>query len=308
MIVEEFVKKVIVRTIGNLKRFLDFIKTTPIIIDSSFSKCIFLLKKRNLIFANKPPVCHELYKKQFVAHGIYDLPYPHNSLKLYQAVLDCGFRIIECDIMFTKDNVPILCHDQRVTEVAKTDDGHKADLKTNNLTYSELIKLNFSIDGDSHTSVTSLEELLVFAKDNGICLEIDLNKKYLGRKKCKLLYDMVKNAGLLSNVIWEVYPSDFYSFLLLDDSLIYQLDNKWNKKAIFKYKLYQKYSSLIILSQWFPNQVKEDYGDIIREGHNNGFLMKCATLNREEDAQRMFKQSVDLITTDKLTNEIIEIQ
>ena len=279
----------------------------PVTIDCAISKSLYSLtvkKKDNL---NRTAVNPVFSVQQYVAHGEYDLPYPNNSLQLFQAVIKLGFKIIECDVMFTKDNIPILCHDQRVTKLVKTDDGQKADLKICNTPYSEIKNLNFSIDGNSHTSVTTLEELLVFAKDNGICIEIDLNKKYLGRKKSKLLFDLVQKENMLSSVIWEVYPKDLFSFMLLDHHLIYQLDNTWNKKAIKKYKRYQKHSSLIILSQWFPDKVEGDYEEIVKEGHRNGYLMKCATLNRQEETQKLFCQSVDFITTDSLTNDKIII-
>lgn len=303
---EEFVKKVIVRTIGNLKRTFFFIKTLPIIIDSSISNCIFHLKKRNFISASKPPVCHELYKKQFVAHGRYDLPYPNNSLKLFQEVFKRGFGIIECDVMFTKDNVPVLCHDDCILEFAKDKNGRPVDKKISKMTCEELEDYNFSIDDKEFVRITRFEDVIVLARSYNACVEIDLEKLYLGRRRYKILYEIVKRHDMMSNVIWEVLPHDFYSILLIDRSVILQLNHTWNENAILKFKKYQQDAALIILSEWFPGYVLKDYKEIIKTGHQNGYIMKCATLNSMAEAQKMISIGVDLITTDTLTNNQFE--
>lgn len=242
------------------------------------------------------------YRRQFVAHGRYHLPYPNNSLVLYEVLIEKGFDIIECDVMFTKDNIPILCHDQTLKNVARDNQGNYVDLEIRKLDYSKIAQYNFSIDSDLYLPVTTLKDLLLLAKHHNICIELDINKKYLGRSKCKILYNMVKDTRMLQNVIWEVHPSDFYSLAILDRSLIFQFDNTWEKKKIDKIMEIKSLASLIILSQWFPDTISGSYYEIIKYGHSNGFLMKCATLNKCSDVNSMFSSGVDLITTDTLLN------
>ena len=279
------------------------IQNIPITIDRAVSYFIFLLKKNTVNYESNNTVNQVFYKKQFVAHGRYHLPYPNNSLVLYQKLIEKGFGIVECDVMFTKDSIPILSHDQSLINVARDSQGYFVDREISKLGYSKILQYNFSIEGDSYLPVSTLKDMLSLAKRHNVCIELDLNKKYLGRKKCKILYNMVKNAGMLQNVIWEVFPGDFYSLTILDQNLIYQFDNTWDKKKIDRIIEIKKYASLIILSQWFPDSVSGPYIEIIEYGHLNGFLMKCATLNNCSDVDYMFSNGVDLITTDTLTNK-----
>lgn len=277
------------------------VKRLLICFDVFLSKMLFLITKKR---QNRDSciVHQEFYKQQYVAHGRFRINYPNNSILLFDNLLNNGYRIIECDIMFTRDNIPVLCHDENIKEFAKYPNGMVADVVINKVNYSELIKFNFSVDNDDFVKVTNLEELLILARHYDACVELDLNKKYLGRAKYRILYNLVKEHKMLSNVIWEINPYDFYSIARLDRNLIYQLDNQWSISGIMKNVRFKKYASLIILSQWFPDEVDDSYKDIIRSGHEKGFLMKCATLNNVKDTCLMFSEGVDLITTDTLYN------
>ena len=279
------------------------IQNIPITLDGAVSYFIFLLKIKTVNKESNNTINQVFYRKQFVAHGKYHLPYPNNSLVLYKELIEKGFGIIECDVMFTKDSIPILCHDLSLSNVARDRQGKYVDIEISKQRYSKIEQYNFSIEGDSYLPVSTLKDMLSLAKRHNVCIELDLNKKYLGRKKCKKLYNMVKNAGMLQNVIWEVFPGDFYSLAILDQNLIYQFDNTWDKKKIDRIIEIKDYASLIILSQWLPDSVSGPYNEIIEYGHLNGFLMKCATLNNYSDVDYMFSNGVDLITTDTLSNK-----
>lgn len=241
------------------------------------------------------------YKKQYVAHGRFEsCECPNNSLSLYDYLIKEGFKIVECDVMFTKDDVPILCHDDNLHNFAKDEFGNSVNRKIDSIDFSEINKYNFSITDKKTIKVTTLEELLSLCKENSICIELDLEKKFLGRRKYKILYELVKRYQMLNMVIWEVSPSDFYTLSSIDNSLIYQIDHTWSFAKLNKLIKRKEVASLIISSEWFPGFVDKDYKAIIEYGKSLGFLMKCATINEKSEAEKMFCQGVDLITTDKL--------
>lgn len=245
-----------------------------------------------------------LYTEQYVAHGRFEsLEFPNNSLPLFDYLIKEGFKIVECDVMFTKDNVPILCHDDNLKNFAKDEYGNAVNRKIDSIEFSEVKKYNFSITDTKIIKVTTLEELLAFCKDNSICIELDLEKKFLGRRKYKILYELVKKYQMLNKVIWEVSPYDFYTLTTIDNSLIYQIDHTWSYARLNKLNKRKKVASLIISSEWFPGFVDKDYKAIIEYGKSLGFLMKCATINEKSEADKMFFQGVDLITTDKLKKD-----
>ena len=246
----------------------------------------------------------EFYKKQFVAHGCFEsVCYPNNSLFLYLDLVN-RYKIVECDVMFTKDNIPILCHDPNLKKVA-TDNNVPVDIEIRTLKLSEVRKYNFSIEKGNFVGVTTLEEVMSLCSSNNVCLELDLEKKYLGRRKYQILYSLAKRYHMLDNIIWEVSPYDFFSLASIDKNLIYQFDNTWDIKILENFMSRKKYSALIISSQWFPGIVDGDYSDVIGYGHKCGYIMKCATFNDEQEVEKLLKMDVDLITTDKLENSLI---
>ena len=287
-----------------VRSMINCISSIPVIIDCFITKLLYEFYRRkqanNTVHKTANPY---IFSKQFVAHGRYNSINPNNSLILFRELLEKGFRIIECDVMFTKDNVPVLCHDENIKEFAKDKSGNSVSKLISKLTYDELRKYNFSLDPNTFLEVTRFEEVVSLAKKYNACIEIDLAKLYLGRRRYRILYDIVNRYDMLSNVIWEVLQDFFYSILYLDSNVIIQLDHTWSEKAINKYKKYHSNTIQIILSEWFPGHVNKNYKDIIKLGHQSGFLMKCATLNSIEEAQKMFSINVDLITTDTLSND-----
>ena len=287
-----------------VKKIKNVVLRVPEMVDGELSRLLYHWNQRQ----QEPPAINSkanplFYQRQFVAHGRYQLNEPNNSFQLYNKLLKQGFRIIECDVMFTKDLVPVLCHDNNIRFFAEDKSGNPIDCCISKMTFRELTKYNFATDGMSFVTITKFEDVIKLAKSFEACVEIDLEKLYLGRKKYRILYDIVKQHNMIPNVIWEVLPQDFYSILLLDNKVILQLNHTWSENAIKKFKKNQKDCSLIILSEWFPGYVQNEFKDIIKLGHQNGFIMKCATLNSLDEAQKMFSIGVNLITTDTLRNE-----
>lgn len=299
-------KNSIKQKLHTIKKLLLGIKNVPIQIDSCWTYFLFRIRW-TLKNADDEMVRpnHEFYKKQFVAHGRYKIAgTPNNSLCLFKELFESGYRIVECDIMFTNDEVPVLCHDDSLKDWAKDNNGISIDKRISQLSLKSLLQYNFATDNVSFVRATLFEDLLVLARKYDACVEIDLNKLYLGRKKCRILYEMVKRTNMLDNVIWEIYPYDFYSFAILNQKLIYQLDNFWSKQRVHEALKKQKLSSLIILSQWFPSNKATVNKGLVGFCHSKGFVMKCATINDDKEASFLFSKGIDLITTDCLHNKI----
>lgn len=264
---------------------------------------LFFCRKRKAVATPSP----FFFNRQFVAHGRFLISgMPNNSIKLYKELICRGYKILECDIMFTKDNVPVLCHDSNLKEFAKDNKGMPVDKEISKLTLNDIRQYNFAVTSNEFIQISILEDVLSLCKKYEVCLELDLEKKYWGRDRFLILYNLVSKYNMLDKVIWEVSPLDFESLASIDTSLVYQFDHKWTIDEIEKMKSRKKFSSLIILSEWFPGVIVNDYNKIIDKAHSYGFVMKCATLNSQEEVDKIIHQGVDLITTDSLTNEFFK--
>lgn len=90
--------------------------------------------------------CDEFYTVQYVAHGRYGIDsLADNSMELFdKLVRDLKYRIVEADIQFTKDSVPVLCHETNISIIAKNKKGEPIDANVKDLLLPELKTYRFS--------------------------------------------------------------------------------------------------------------------------------------------------------------------
>ena len=60
---------------------------------------------------------------KFQAHRGDSVSYPENTLVSYLAAVEQGYKIVEMDCKFTKDNVCIMLHDGTVNRTCRREDG-----------------------------------------------------------------------------------------------------------------------------------------------------------------------------------------
>lgn len=58
------------------------------------------------------------FQPQLIAHRGWSSVFPENSLPAFAAAISAGADEIEFDVRLTKDNVPVLCHDETVDRVS----------------------------------------------------------------------------------------------------------------------------------------------------------------------------------------------
>lgn len=84
----------------------------------------------------------------YVGHArYYSDSLAENSLPLYHHLADLGYKIVECDVLFTQDGIPILSHEVILDSLARFPDGRKCSLAVNSMTFDQISRLNFSRGG-----------------------------------------------------------------------------------------------------------------------------------------------------------------
>lgn len=236
----------------------------------------------------------EFSVRQYIAHARFEVPgYTHNTIPLFEYLIhQKGFRIVECDVNFTTDNVPVLHHsgfknvfvDGQLVEPSRTDS--KILLGGGNLQDGEPIR--------------PVEDLIKLCKETDTILMLDVGNRSL--KNYTSLYRVVKKWGMTQRIIWA--NPNTYKLAFLDRHLIVQLYG-WNIPLLF----YAKIKGLLYKTAIISNGVtpKENfaakYKMLIWVGHKLGFLMKFSVVNNLDQAQELWSLGADLIITDCLTNE-----
>lgn len=89
-----------------------------------------------------------------VAHRGASAGHPENTLESYQAALDAGADVIECDVRMTRDGVAVIMHDE---DVSRTTDGEGF---VHELTLTELKRLDASRGAGPKAQIPTLREVL----------------------------------------------------------------------------------------------------------------------------------------------------
>ena len=130
---------------------------------------------------------------------------PEQSIASYKLAYETGFRILLCDLRFTSDNVPVLCHDANINTYAKNNDG--TDISTtvtiSSTTYSDLLNYDYGIyKGTQYkgTKIMHLKDMLKLCRNLGCELYIEV--KAINEEQAKIACDLVKMYRMEDKTSW----------------------------------------------------------------------------------------------------------
>ena len=104
---------------------------------------------------------------------------PEQSEAAYRMAYDEGFRILLCDLQFTKDNVPVCFHDETINRIARTLTGHAIGkpIFLNECTYDDILEFDYGIyKGEEYAGIKlmRLEEMFLLCEELGVELYIEI--------------------------------------------------------------------------------------------------------------------------------------
>ena len=126
----------------------------------------------------------------------------YRPLESYKEAINKGFHIVDADIQFTKDKIPIISHS---SELEKFSNGHGL---ITSKTLKELEQLVFFNEKYKNAKILTFEDLLQLCKDNNIIIDLDLfhvDFNYFFKKTddySKIIIDTVKKKD---TIIFQIY-------------------------------------------------------------------------------------------------------
>lgn len=127
-----------------------------------------------------------------VNHRGYSKIAPENTLPAFVLSKEKGFKIIEVDLRYTKDGVPVLLHDGSVN---RTSNGEG---NVDELAYEQLRKLDFGSwksELYAGTVIPNLEEFVSFCKDNEMKMYLEL-KAGMNHARAQELVRLLSTYGV----------------------------------------------------------------------------------------------------------------
>ncbi len=227
-------------------------------------------------------------RQEVTAHRGSSIHYPENTMSAFKAAKDEGADWIELDVQQTKDGKIIVIHD---TNFKRTAGVNK---HTWELTYEEIKKLDvgsFKNKKFKGEKVPLLEEVIAFAKDNNIKLNIEL--KPTGHEKDfeKTVIDIINEYSFSENC---VVTSQVYEVL--------KNVKKYDRHIETVYVMSLAYGDITELKEadHFSIEATSVTEKLVSKVHKEGKELYVWTVNAEDTIRKMISLKVDNIITDDI--------
>lgn len=197
-----------------------------------------------------------------------------------------GYKILEMDLQFTSDNVPVVQHDSTITAGGQT-------ITINSTTYSELA--SYDLGDGSH--IISLDEAILFCKKRGIVAELDLSNVTMNSERAQRITDIVINRGMIKSVIFTGVATKLAFIIANISNAILSVSNLYDSittddiDALVSYK---KMSSAVICSINRQNVTES----LVNYAHQKGLLVKTWTHTSAATVNADLSIGVDLAICD----------
>ncbi len=158
-------------------------------------------------------------KSKAIAHRGYSSIAPENTIPAFIEAAKNGCKTIECDIEWTKDNIPVILHDKTINRTARRKDGSHLfwPKKCSSLNYKELLEYDFGLwfsDKYKGTKIPSLKELLKCAKEHKLSIYLELKETLnFDNKKAQTLADLIHKADLEDKITWISFNEDYLKIM-----------------------------------------------------------------------------------------------
>jgi glycerophosphoryl diester phosphodiesterase len=237
---------------------------------------------------------------RLVNHRGYSLEAPENTMPAYALSVRKGYRYVETDVQFTKDNVPVLIHDTTIDRTSNGT-GNVADL-----TYGQLQNYDFSYKSNSSerwagyegTKIATFEEFISFCSRNHLHPYIEMKIPMTQSQVCTL-FELTKQYNMQDNVTWiSFYVNDLLHLRDYDDAApLCLLTNKVDSNAIKNAQLLKNGKDTIIIGANSRSLTAAQRATILR----NNIHWCVWTIDSLSPVMQYANSSAEAVTTDNIT-------
>ena len=226
----------------------------------------------------------------------------YRSINSYKEAVKLGFHILDADILFTKDKIPVICHEKNLEVIS---DG-KGPLKSQTL--NELKKLNFYGLKSKNEKILTLEEFLKFSKENNVIIDLDLYHldytEYFSKTEdyIKILINEIQKSNMFNSVIFNSGDNILKLTKLKQykNDIAISISRLNDRKSIDNIKDKFNDSKIIIYNMGNLQYGKKIDKETVKYGISLGKKIKAAKVNNINFANKLFSWGVNYITTQKI--------
>lgn len=137
---------------------------------------------------------------------------PENTLPAFKLAKQNGFNYVECDVLFTSDNIPVLCHDDNI----KSHSNSIENVYITQTTLQNLKQYDFShgIVGYEGTKIPTFEEFIALCRNLSLHPYIEIKYSPTPTSaQVQSLIPIVKKYGMLRKVTWISFSDTILGYI-----------------------------------------------------------------------------------------------
>lgn len=199
-----------------------------------------------------------------------------NTIANFELGIANGYKILEGDVRFTSDSVPVLSHDATISGYTIA-----------NYTYSALVALV--------PTLARLDDFLILCKRNNVVAELDFTKEY-SNAQTLICYNTVKSCGMIGRTFFTVYDTTARELMAIDSDVIICISGVDSTSGVDSIADIIAGTRLCICSTTYESVTKS----LVEYMHVAGCLSKPWTVNSTSAISTLFGYGCDYIITDSV--------
>ena len=268
-------------------------------------------KSKKLLHKPKDGFNKYIDLNNFISHaGLYGQR-PESSLSGFEEAIRRGYRMVDADIQFTKDKVPVILHESNLENVS---DGTG---KLSSKTLKELEKLDFGSKFDKKykgEKILTFEKLLQLCKENEVIIDLDLAhldfNKYFEKtdEYMHIILDMVEKYDMFNSILFNDgnNPNTVLKLKKIRNDISVSISNMNKKENIDAIGNKYKGSKRVVLNMGGLTRGNTIDQKTVKYALSLGYKVKAAVVDDLNFARKIQSWGVNYITTNKLHPFLIQ--
>lgn len=200
-----------------------------------------------------------------------------NTIANFEAGIANGYKMLEGDVRFTKDSVPVLSHDASVGGYTIA-----------SYNYADLVALV--------PTLARLDEFLILCKKNNVVAELDFTKEY-SNAQTQIMYDTVAACGMTGRTMVTAYADTLRYLLTIDANVAVCVSGVATTAAVDAIADIIAVAQLCVCSTSYESVTQA----LVEYMHKAGALSKPWTVNSVATINTLFGYGADYIITDSVS-------
>lgn len=246
-----------------------------------------------------------------VAHRGYSAQAPENTIPAFEKAAENGYDTVECDIGWTKDDVPVIIHDSTINRTARNSIGLKPILPKwcSDMNYNKIQKYDFGSWFSPEfrgTKIPTFDELLQCGSENNLDLYVELKEgSGFDEEKAQILLQSLEGSGMEDKITWISFDESYLEIIkdLMPDARLGYLSRSSVSEDTIDTLNSLKTDENDVFLDIKSSKIDEEGSEMLNDA---GYDFEAWTINNTDKLSDLAELNCKGITTDRLLKDEVE--